>query len=133
MTPAEAKAMSAIVRGDPVPTAEQELRELDAWIAEHVMGYKQDDRNHKRWWIDGETTVTFRPTTESRDAFAVLEKCAEQCTVTVESSGKHWTVCRLNLEGSGDYVEDFCKCDVTLPFAIARFARKLFAEKGATP
>lgn len=68
---------------------------------------------------------------ESAEAMMLLEKCAEECTVTIErgSGGGSWMVARLNQHGDGEYVEDFCKCDFSLPVAIANFAKQLFSKE----
>ena len=119
---------------------EKELRDLDLWIAEHVMAYT---RGHpggcaKEYWqpppykfgvIPVEKVPKF--TTNPADAMAVLEKCAEKCTVTIEcakNASGDWQamVSRLNQEGRKT-VEDFCKVADTLPLAICLFSKKIFA------
>lgn len=113
----------------------EEKRELDDYCAEKVMD----------WWrgIDADGNVVWygknrfmlkrsewEPTVDDADAMAVLRKCAEKCTVTVECGinvNNDWQamVARLNQEGKKT-VEDFCTCAPTLPLAICLFAKKLY-------
>jgi hypothetical protein len=137
---------------------EQELRELDAWIAEHVMGYKwflfHHDESLTRqpyfllsqpstWQVrHGGTLVeqgpkpteekdlgsVYKYTTDPAYAMEVLKKCAEKWIVTVE----------LGKDGSGQSyawvarlnlgTEDNFKCAPTLELAICLFAKQLFAK-----
>ncbi len=70
--------------------------------------------------------------TNPADAMAVLKKCAEKCTVTVEFTAKNnlgnpqWMVARLESTGLKT-VEDLCQCQPTLEAAICAFALKLFS------
>lgn len=97
--------------------SKQEELALYDWISEHVMGWA---------W----RKIDF--TADKAAAMEVLEKCAQKCTVTIERSGGvgSWMVARLNLQGDGEYVEDFCKCEKSLPLAICQFAKQLFSKEG---
>jgi len=110
----------------------EELRELDAWIAEHVMGLVRHPcwYTHEHWegvWRVPDGTKgfnKFRPTTDPAAAMAVLEKCAEvESPVSVATCfeagtwsvfvGGHW---------------DEKRSAETLPLAICLFAKALFSK-----
>jgi len=82
-------------------TENDELRELDAWIAEHVMGWtpnKSQSLKYRRAWnvpgqelrwtgearlpelyeCDHPEDEMFHPTTNNADAMAVLKACVEK-------------------------------------------------------
>lgn len=126
----------------------QELRELDEWIAEHVMEY--------RWWFDvlalecmlcrpDETwperkgfklhdgkpfgakdfsdLSLFKPTTDPAAAMMVLEKCisgaGRSAFLTKTSDG--WIVGFATGKSLSAFAE-------TLPLAICLFAKQLFSK-----
>lgn len=116
---------------------EKELRELDAWIAEHVMGWRGiewfqpdsprlADRQPKGFYrsvVNGVCVAIPAYTTSPADAMMVLERCQ-----------KHGTTLALNLGSSGQYWVSDCDKKAryavaeTLPLAIALFAKKLFSK-----
>ena len=116
----------------------QELREMDAWIAEHVMGLTVTVKESKT--LPGIMTVGQTRggidlglpnyTTDPAAAMEVLQKCAEKIRDTelaVEvyaptRSEPSWFV--LDSEGSISGIAP------TLPLAICLFARELFKEDG---
>jgi hypothetical protein len=116
---------------------ENELRELDAWIAEHVMGF--------------EYPCIFEPTggtgeicalcnhhahfdrhlfphysTDPASAFQVLEKCLERLESKDLRMWKGITKGMYFL-AYGECDEDRVKAE-TLPLAIALFSKKLYGE-----
>jgi hypothetical protein len=119
---------------------DKQLRELDAWIAEHVMGYrkatKQELDLHSRrdiWWVspdsDGENSTQMHPylplfTADPAAAMMVLEKCLSETkdaitmaeTPTIAAHMGRYTVAN----------EEVVECAETLPLAICLFAKKLF-------
>ena len=121
---------------------EKELRELDAWIAVHVIGWnrldvKTDPTDNRT--IDG---VLYSPpgcrydcgqsscvpcySANPAAAMQVLEKCARGRTITIEHGATaqnkmQWMVACLN-----DGKEDNCKCADTLPLAICLAAKQIF-------
>jgi hypothetical protein len=128
----------------------KELRELDRWIMQHVMGWVPETRK----LYGGEVNVkgfgknthlslgdpyrqfTLDPpaaySTDPAAALLVLAKCAEKCVVTVEfgataENKMQWMVARLEMEDN-DRLEVDCKCAATLPEAICKFARQLFSS-----
>lgn len=124
----------------------KELRDLDAWIAEYVMGGEWP--NKSQLILNGELVFrrergsliaigypkpSFAPTTDPAAAMQVLEKCATSNAVGVqgnveiyqEPEGGKWAVC-FNAAYQDKCVEPvFAE---TLPLAIALFAQKLFAK-----
>lgn len=102
---------------------EQELRELDAWIAEHVMGWRSGfDADGKEVWIRGPQDFIEKSEWVPADdaaAMAVLEKCIEREGSAVIYAGP-----------DGGYI--MCSDDIgdthghTLPTCICLFAKKLF-------
>ncbi len=122
---------------------ETELRELDAWIAEHVMGLKlwvetplqfncilspnqfvlTIPNRIVRARIGDNPTKNFEPTKDDCAAALVFKKCVAKCPIGVEVStnGTNWFVDRPD----GDAFEA-CFAE-TLPLAICMFAKKLFS------
>lgn len=118
---------------------EKELRELDAWIAEHVMGLKlchripailQPDEyvlsipsKIVRAKFSSNETKNFEPTTNPADAMAVLMKCAEKTEssncIHVGLLEKEWIV--------GHTFSNIGVEAQTLELAICLFAKKLFS------
>jgi len=96
--------------------SEKQLRELDAFIAEHVFGFDM-----------AETSVDDieRYTTDPAAAMMVLEKCCERTEdgrVIVRMGGNKWIA-------TGSNTSIYCVAE-TLPLAICLFAKELFAKEG---
>jgi len=88
----------------------QELRELDAWIAEHVFGVSVPH-------------PFFKPTEDPRGAMDVLKKCAEkhQHDIAIGTAGPtDWRVWAGELNGA-TYAS-------SLELAICLFAKQLFSK-----
>lgn len=126
----------------------KELRELDAWIAENVMGKKAISRDGQRptkgteddyfvrEWIHISGSLP-RYTTDPASAMLVLEKCAEKRTAegydvyrpdaTLCVSAPHpdwenkWVIMS---DASGTSVAEAG----TFPLAICLFAKQLFSK-----
>lgn len=128
--------------------SDKELRELDAWIAEHVFEWQRQsfDNGHakhnllvrdkfrtdkfvKHGWIDGNKLVETFPkyTTDPAAAMLVLEKCCEidgmDAIVEIAKTTTSWRV--FNRDKSKDQCTTFAN---TLPLAICLFAKKLFTK-----
>lgn len=120
-------------------TDEQKLRELDAWIAENVMGLGYDSYAPMLGCSDCESdTVNCsipNYTTNSSAAMQVLEKCGEKISGQVHgekrsfkieiyqpSVSKDWCVCQR--DNCGVYGQG-----KTLPLAICLMAKQLFAKE----
>ena len=108
---------------------DQELRELDAWIAEHVFGATRaidkgfacgdcDDRHTVRFNKDEGWTACPLYTTDPAAAMQVLERCAEKLgflpDIKKSRIGYAW------IYGGAASNAD------TLPLAICLFAKRLF-------
>lgn len=122
-----------------------ELRELDAWIAENVMGLKPWKETQERITcilepnefvlsipsnivrarIGSNPTKNFQPTIDADDSLEVLKKCAKKLTFGVEISIQdgEWCVWQMT-----DYAKEIFAKAPTLELAICRFARKLFEK-----
>jgi hypothetical protein len=124
----------------------QELRELDAWIAEHVMGWKKvglladftkgtficntsADCLAEDWKKDGRT-ATWKPTTDSAAAMEVLKMCAEKCCVKMRHQDLGlWCVWQHQFTGEMEGALDNPEGNATtLELAICLFAKKLFGK-----
>ena len=119
-----------------------QLRELDAWIAEHLFGTtitddysKVGEPNHAyRPWIGVSGTVP-RYTTDPAAAMQVLEKCADDTSITITRDADG----QFSVEWWADEVKGVepipgskwhqIKTAPTLPLAICLFARELFKEE----
>ncbi len=115
-------------------------RELNTWIAGHVMKWKRETNCLKMepglFFVHPTEGVMiqrdsnyhlmtpFRPTTNPADALAVLKKCAEKTVWGIEI-GKlkdgQWFVGLINVDGN-----EIAAYGPTLESAIAQFARQLF-------
>lgn len=128
---------------------DMEMRELDAFCAEHVMCFKKVDSwrqlnpDSNTFWIDGDGDVVlspkkfsiyvtaFSPTVTPADALAVLKKCAEKVeqsekTIGVERLPKGaWRVMQFDILHDG---YDFDAEAETLEAAIAKFAHSLYSK-----
>lgn len=122
---------------------ENETRELDAWIAEHVMGWTwedYDDNNGKyllstdgfnygvqHWNNHPPTYMNFLPryTSNPGAAMGVLEKCiAKSMPCFQDSGGGNIRIfAHDGLDG-----EEFSVEAKTLPLAICLFAKELFTQ-----
>lgn len=111
---------------------EKELRELDAWIAVHVMRYipviRPADSTYPvlKYWIDGAgleiLQPQFSPTSDEGSAMQVLKRCREIVSVALPAGGS-----------TGVMVQDLDKKSryaiaETLELAICLFAKKLFTK-----
>lgn len=125
----------------------EQMRELDAWIAEHLtkcaMVEKISPRRYKaRYHLDkipgGVGCSGFKsvedawnyltnqiphPSTDKSEAFWVLEKCHEKVGfgIITQSTATGWSI-RFAINGQNDVHGD------TLPIAICLFAKKLFSK-----
>lgn len=120
----------------------EEKRELDAWIAEHVMGHRRRNRNGRdemEFPLDDGTTKWIGPslwpnyTTNDADAMAVLKVCAKKrtahwdkycpdVTLSISSPRPEWDnkwIIMSDAEGTITAEAD------TLPEAICLFSKKL--------
>lgn len=114
------------------PTSEKELRELDAWIAEHVMGMKciskdgprptsgTEDDYFVREWIHASNSLPHY-TTSRADAMAVLVKCLEKLAfgIAIQNYPGGVSVSK-KIDGGLNALAP------TLELAICRFAKALF-------
>jgi hypothetical protein len=124
----------------------KELRELDAWIAEHVMGWinlefytppfnemEQSFPDEPFWrghkivrdlWM-----AVPRYTTDPAAAMIVLEKCSKDRAVVVNGTkGKHQIVeLKRGTSGLMSFDEEIIDAE-TLPLAICLFAKKLLSK-----
>lgn len=127
-------------------TTTKEDRELDAWIAEHVMGWRLRGHIPSYWERDASDEICFlgevgnqddeclewRPSQYPAQAMEVLAKCAVE--LSPDGGGR-----AIAIEWQGDVQESWmvCETDVvgiqaeapTLPLAIAKFAKSLFSKK----
>ena len=112
----------------------EEMRELDAWIFQHVFGYipwREEEYPHRNGWAKGdeygEKVLDYdKPefTTSPADALAVLRECYPQ----VGGSSIQTAFIGQYLVWHGDNFDQRVKAD-TIELAICLFARQLF-EKG---
>jgi Phage ABA sandwich domain len=114
-----------------------ELRKLDAWIAEHVMGWLRVNSNEKldhpqrfnvlpdRILIGqnmGHRIIEYSPTTDPAAAMQVLEKCITGNTsIAINHGTTGWWVTDCDKKKNYAIAE-------TLPLAICLFAKKLFSK-----
>lgn len=126
---------------------ETELRELDAWIAEHLFGahiYKTgrgsiaavfnmnrvNEPSEYNRIIDAQhpwDENSFNPTINPADAMSVLEKCLDRDgTIVIRRAFKAGGIEIVWLEGSDEIIGPSSDWP-NLPLAIAKFARQLFS------
>ena len=115
----------------------EELRELDAWIAENLFGMKHDWRNCH--WCQSSDPYALnnghfqRYTSDPAAAMEVLKKLSSKCEEMsgdlVISSGGIWTVGiqRYAEYGGAEEIDPLCEAE-TLELAICLFAKKLFVK-----
>jgi Phage ABA sandwich domain len=109
---------------------ETQLRELDTWIAEHVMGMiKADSPDDTGWFRRSTYLPKFEPSTDPAAAMMVLEALRGRGGFCVEliANTDGWLV-HYDDDGNGWSVTA-----ETLPLCIALFARKLFENNPLTP
>ena len=120
-----------------------ELRKLDAWIAEHVMGWrlvKDTGKMRKendfivhgyvlRFQGAGLSLFSFAPTIDPADAMMVLQKCALKVPGRIhiyppQGGCENWMLsdCEAHRENQHSALAK------TLPFSICLFAKKLFPK-----
>lgn len=120
---------------------DKEMRELDAWIAEHVMGWRLSTRGGS-WrstdpgWIDSENELqriqeNWKPSTDPAAALEVLKKCADKSDMPIEidrkrDNGGPWRV-ETGVLSQG-LVAIAPRDQNTLELAICLFAKKLFSK-----
>jgi Phage ABA sandwich domain len=125
-----------------------EQRELDAWIAEHVMGYRwtKIERRGKTNHLFPSEQFRFEPavdnfndnggapsfTTDPAAAMEVLKRCADKVTaefgsLDIDGQGNSWLIsAQMRGEFAAD-VEHETEAK-TLELAICLFAKKLFTK-----
>lgn len=120
--------------------SETELRELLVCLAERVMGWKLKEGIGKMefgdYRISGDQIIyrergnpgrLFDPMKNKKDAFWVLEKCAEECrrsskTISIRGRSGDWNVfCRDQYDQESEEAP-------TLPLAICFFAKAIFSK-----
>lgn len=129
---------------------EKNNRELDAWIAEHVFGWKRwnfdngfpetrknylskdnekQDKYRKRGFIRELPLIDNFPryTTDASAAMMVLKKCCDEALNQVEISHEFnpWEVRTRASHAPGDFIEAHGE---TLELAIAKFSKQLFTK-----
>ena len=116
----------------------KDKRELNEWIAEHVMGWRvasepelQNIYRCGKWWIpDGLDWREMRPhfphySSDPAAAMEVLQKCAVACCyLSIEALNGFWRVGNMQPNGEWSKWSDA----ETLPLAICMFAKKLFSK-----
>jgi len=118
--------------------SDTEQKELNAWIAEHVMGWSKEklgqlscagtfaNQGGEVYIHDkGSYVRLFHPTTDPAAAMQVLERCVDVATATIrkQSDGSFcvwWT--------DSETMEENYIIGKTLPLAICLFAKKLFEK-----
>lgn len=109
---------------------EKELRELDAWIAEHVFRLKLNVNGMIETWprpgVRHDVCVSSY-TTDPAAAFAVLEKCikSNRGRIVFEDWGTEFVVGFWNSDRELFYDEATAP---TLPLAICLFSEQLFSK-----
>ncbi len=114
-----------------------ELREFDAWIAKHVMGWKLQERNVPYYWKIPKTNriyflatgrrpddTEWSPTIQPSAAMEVLKKCL--------TSGNYFTVALdeddYKIEARHITGKTILVSATTLELAICLFAKKIFTK-----
>lgn len=128
MKPKKPSPNSATSKGN---MSDQDKRELDAWIAEHVMGWKRGPQwgNGNGEWLNGEIPVCTWHTapqfcTNPVAAMALLEKCAKKAvsiSIVPQSNGG-WIIYAHGIDTNMVEADD-------LPLAICLFAKKLYSHE----
>ena len=123
----------------------EEMRELDAWIAEHVFGYIKQNVNYPEahWnelslpdldgnyisegWVQGwefrDVNIPFY-STQASAAMGVLKKCAENLIrgITINQNEGKWII-----QAQNNYIGNL-EMSETLELAICLFAKQLFSQ-----
>ena len=122
------------------PLTIEQMRELDAWIAEHVMGWSRSPHVLQDGQIgfyqfshggievrvaSGERLFSFSPTTDPAAAMLVLEKCYERVGLIDMSRVK---VAPFNFCIGATYSTGLEAEAETLPLTICLFAKQLFSK-----
>lgn len=126
----------------------EQLRELDAWIAEKWMGWRKANsmlemnagefcfgiKHTASVWTrydDGGKAHMFRPTEDPTASMMLLKKVAQACDeksqyLTIDPLGKEtWRVSSVEFFSANEYADRLEEVAPTLELAIAQFARKL--------
>lgn len=105
---------------------EKELRELDAFCAEHVMEYSAgiDADGNDVWYYDQGKSILmelWQPTVAPEDAMEVLKRCMVKTRTTLSTD---------TFEGNAVYnhERDTVGTAETLELAIVLFAKKIFSK-----
>lgn len=121
---------------------DRELRELDAWVAEHVMGWTDLELYQPpSEFMEEQQPPFFRGmnkmcllwqsipncSTDPAAAMQVLEKCTKNCskdckTISVRENGEGYMVFARD-----SYYREVAEAE-TLPLAICLFAKQLFSK-----
>jgi hypothetical protein len=125
-----------------------EQRELDAWIAEHVMGLTlwretpervtailnpnefvlSIPRKIVRARIGDAATINFQPTTDPAASREIEKKCLEE----LSNQGLVMSIRKIHngfeVAGQGMDCDVYCESGPTLEIALANFARRLFEK-----
>jgi len=117
----------------------KQLRELDTWIAEHVMGWYRADGKPSHWFPDGYKNEWHNPkggmdtlpcfTTDPAAAMTVLEKCNDKLKELGHFPGaidlwKPFELWKIQSHANSDIHAEA----ETLPLAICLFAKQLFSK-----
>ncbi len=111
-----------------------EMRELDAWIAEHVFGLRHENSPSKivpgtfsyqrggevLKFYHGNQLEIFNPTTDPAAAFKVLQKCQEERIISLHKN-------RISSLGKGEEKAIAIEAE-TIELAICKFARMIFTK-----
>lgn len=110
--------------------SDKEMRELDAWIAAHVMGWvngkcRNDDEFHISSTGSGNVFANnclFQPTVDPAAAMLVLKKCMTQTAITLGTE-------KDDVKSCGDKADLWGREEAsTLELAICLFAKRLFSK-----
>lgn len=121
--------------------SDEELRELDAWIADRIMGLvekpvgectvaNEDFCVHDRVLIyQGEKKClsSFQPSTDPAAALLVLEKCITEAPMEIQIDRKRSKDGPFRIECGVGATLKLAIAD-TLPLAICLFAKQLFSS-----
>lgn len=118
----------------------EELRELDAWIAEHVMGFTLNSGHPPHWYSsdsdrvyfvrlaeDDDAAIYWQPTTDPAAAMEVLKKCYDKCGM-IDTFRTQIKPYRFGVTGKWLPAANYeCEAEA-LELAICLFAKKLFTK-----
>lgn len=108
----------------------EQLQELDAWIAEHVMGWVKSKECDYGWItpVGKMKLETENYTTDPAAAMEVLRKCAFKRDLIISCTASEWIISDDLPETE---IQDFVTNRVeagTLELAICLFSKKLFSK-----